>query len=385
MIARLLHPVLNDYVSQFPVIFLTGPRQSGKSTLEKTLVGWSYVNLEDPDQRNLATNEPALFLAQLGEKAIIDEAQHVPELFSHIQLIVDENPQRKFLLTGSQNFLMLEKITQSLAGRTGILQLLPFSMDELAYVGKLPALETYLWKGSYPRIYDQNIDPKAFYNGYLNTYVERDVRSIRNIGDLATFRRFLGLCAGRIGQLLNMNALATETGTSVNTIKHWLSVLEASYVIYLLQPYHKNFNKRITKSPKLYFYDTGLACRLLLINKPEELLNHFARVQIFESLVITEIRKSLLNAGEMPHLYFWRDSHGHEVDLLIDQGATITAVEIKSGKNPSLNYLKGLKYWQELTSESAETSKVVYAGEQQMRTGHGDLVPWMKVVDLVSK
>lgn len=377
MISRDLKDTLVTFLKQFPVVFLTGPRQSGKSTLVKdALPGWSYVNLEDMDQRNLAQQEPNLFLQQLGQKAIIDEAQHVPDIFSRIQLIVDEDSQRRILLTGSQNFLMLEKISQTLAGRTGILKLLPFSIKELESASLLPDLETYLWKGSYPRIYDQHIDPKAFYNGYINTYLERDVRSIRNIGDLTTFRRFVGLCAGRIGQLLNMNSLATETGASMNTIKQWLSVLEASYVLFLLPPYHKNFNKRITKSPKLYFYETGLACRLLLINKPEELINHYARGPIFENMIISEMQKQIRNKGDEPHLYFWRDNHGHEVDLLIDRGTETKAVEIKSGKNVSLNYFSGLDYWQKLSGAGKNDCTVIYGGDQTIETSHGDLMSW---------
>ena len=285
MIRRELHSKLLEVSQYYPIITLTGPRQSGKTTLIKsTFTNLPYVLLEIPDIRERAQEDPKSFLEKYPKGAIFDEVQNVPELFSYLQGIVDEDNQVRFVVSGSQNFLLLEKITQTLAGRVAVLKLLPFSLMELKNTKyEIQNSLEFIFNGAYPRLYDKNIPVEQFYSDYMQTYVERDVRTIKNIGNLNSFRRFLQLCAGRVGQLLNLNSLATDTGISVNTAKSWLSILEASYIIYQLQPHHKNFSKRLVKRPKIFFYDTGLACSLLKITSVEQLDIHYLRGGLFEN------------------------------------------------------------------------------------------------------
>ena len=317
MIERALKTRLLAMSSKYPVVTLTGPRQSGKSTLLKSLFAdYQYVSLEDPDMRLLVQNDPRNFIKTYNDKTIIDEVQRTPELFSYLQTHIDKhNKEGMYLLAGSHNFLLMQSIGQSLAGRTAILKLLPFSHHEMKSSGILPnSVNEEILKGSYPRIYDKDIPPTDFFPFYIQTFVERDVRLLKNIGDLSKFIRFIKLCAGRIGQLLNFSSLANDCGISVSTATEWASLLEASYIIHLLKPDHRNFSKRLIKTPKLYFYDTGLACSLLEIKSETQLNTHYLRGSLFENLVINEFIKNSFNKGEEPLLTFWRDKTGNEVD-----------------------------------------------------------------------
>jgi predicted AAA+ superfamily ATPase len=379
MVERIITEKLKDLLNKFPVVSLTGPRQSGKSTLLRNqLPGYDYVSLEEPDVRLFAKNDPRGFLQNYKGKTIIDEAQYVPQLFSYIQTITDtENTAGRFVLSGSQNFLLMQSISQSLAGRVAILKLLPFSYSELypaAYASD--SLNNCLFTGGYPRIFDKRISPAEFYPNYVHTYVERDVRLLRNIPDLSMFIRFLKLCAGRIGQLLNIASLANECGISGDTARAWLSVLETSYIAFLVQPYYKNFNKRLVKTPKLYFHDTGLACSLLGIETEKQMETHYLRGELFENWVISEYFKQEYATGREPSVYFWRDSNGVEVDLLIEKAGELSAVEIKSGSTLNSDYFKGLKQLQQLNTVSTGKSFVVYGGTQAFETSKGRFIPW---------
>lgn len=343
MIQRLLQTKLSELIQKYPIVTLTGPRQSGKSTLLRySFPDYKYVSLEDPDIRLFATDDPRGFLSTYPDKTIIDEAQRVPTLFSYIQTHTDKaGKEGMYLLAGSHNFLLMENINQSLAGRTAILKLLPFSHTEMKKGDILPcSIDEEIFKGNYPRLYDKNIAPSDYYPFYVQTYVERDVRLMKNIGDLSKFIRFIKLCAGRIGQLLNLSSLANECGVAVSTISAWISVLEASYLCYLLKPDYNNYAKRLVKTPKLYFYDTGLACSLLDIRTPEQVSTHFLRGGLFENMVINEFIKSSYNRGEEPSLTFWRDSTGNEVDLLQYVNGKQYAYEIKSGATFSPDFLR---------------------------------------------
>jgi predicted AAA+ superfamily ATPase len=378
MISRILQSKIAEYFNYFPVITLTGPRQSGKTTLLKHLFkDFPYLSLETPDVLARAEEDPKLFLEKYKNGVILDEVQRVPALFSYIQTIVDEFPDRKFVLSGSQNFLMLEKVSQTLAGRTAVLKLLPFSLEELKNTTFEPQnVNTFILKGGYPRLYDKKIPPSVYYPNYLQTYIERDVRSIQNIENLSLFTKFLQLCAGRVGQLLNMSALATEMGISVNTAKNWLSVLEAGFVVYTLQPYHKNYNKRLVKTPKLYFYDTGLASFLLNIKTEEMLETHYAKGSLFENMVINEYVKHAYNQGEIPHLYFWRDNHGVEIDLLVAQDDQLLPIEIKAGTTYHKDFFKNLTTFNQFSQDGGTRNTVIYAGDTTEQVSKGKLVSW---------
>ncbi len=379
MIERELKNKLSELISVYPTITLTGPRQSGKSTLLKyAFPEYRYVSLEDPDIRLFANDDPRGFLETYPDKTIIDEVQHVPQLFSYIQTHVDkENKEGMYLLAGSNNFLLMQNIGQSLAGRTAILRLLPFSRSEMASGNILPStVDEEIFNGSYPRLYDKGIKPTDFYPYYIQTYVERDIRLIKNIGNLSKFIKFIKLCAGRIGQLLNMSSLSNECDISVSTAQSWISVLEASYIIYLLKPDYNNYAKRLVKTPKLYFYDTGLACSLLDIKEPAQVTTHFLRGGLFENLVINNFVKNAYNKGENPNITFWRDSTGNEVDLLIKTGDKQNAYEIKSGATYSQDYFKGIKIWAKLSGALPEQCFAIYNGKQTMKTSFGKLIPW---------
>jgi len=381
MIPRTLTAELKRMLKKFPIVSLTGPRQSGKSTLLKNaLPNYKYVSLEEPDNRLLCQSDPRGFLATYADKTIIDEAQHVPDLFSYLQGRVDSaGREGMYVLAGSQNFLMMQSISQSLAGRVAILKLLPLSHEELRRAGMLKtSVEEQIFHGSYPRLYDKDIEPAKYFPSYIQTYVERDVLLVKNIGDISKFIRFMKLCAGRIGQLLNMSSLANDAGVSVPTIHAWLSVLEASYIVYLLRPEHGNFSKRLVKTPKLYFHDTGLACSLLEIGSAEQISSHYLRGGLFENLVINRVIKHALNKGAEPAISFWRDKTGNEVDLLLGQGKQRKAYEIKAGATYSPDYFKGLAVWSAHTGAAKTDCAAIYTGAQSLTTSQGRVVPWDK-------
>jgi len=383
MIPRDTGQIIRKLRWQFPVITLTGPRQSGKTTLLKSLyTDIPYVSLEDIDVRNTALSDPRGFLSNYPGGAVLDEVQRTPELFSYIQGVIDRNKKIHFVLSGSQNFLVLENISQSLAGRAAILKLLPFSISELQHE-KLVS-ETYeqlIFTGMYPAIYDRKIDPEYFYPSYINTYIERDVRMIKNIENLNSFSNFLQLCAGRAGQIVNLNSLATDAGISPNTAKSWLSILEASFIIFFLHPYYENYNKRIIKSPKLYFYDTGLVCSLLGISSANQVKLFHSKGALFENMIITDLIKNRLHNGINPRFYFWQNKTGQEIDLIIDQPEGPVPFEIKSGMTMNENYFTNLKYWQKLTGEKAENLNVIYGGETSLKTSYGNYIAWHHLYD----
>lgn len=382
MIKRDIVKKLNELSRKFPIVTLTGPRQSGKSTLLKnSFSSYKYVSLEDPDIREFANNDPRGFISTYPDKTIIDEAQRVPQLFSYLQTHTDEaNKEGMYILAGSHNFLLMQNINQSLAGRTAILKLLPFSHTEMKHGGILPeTISKEIFTGAYPRIYDKKINPNDFYSYYIQTYVEKDVRLIRNIEDLSKFVRFIKLCAGRIGQLLNVSSLANDCGISVTVANSWLSVLEASYICYLLRPDYTNYAKRLVKSPKLYFYDTGLACSLLGINSAEQESTHYLHGSLFENLVINEFQKKAYNAGTEPELSFWRDTTGNEVDLLQTIGNKQYAYEIKSGATFTSDYFKGISKWAKLSQAPPDQCIAIYNGDKSLKTAKGEVKCWNKM------
>ncbi len=331
-------------IKKFPIITLTGPRQSGKTTLLKeNFSDYAYYNLERLDYRELILSDPLGFLKNAGSKVIFDEAQNIPELFSYIQVISDERGQSgQYILSGSQSFLLNERISQTLAGRVSINHLFPFDITELPANKKQSYLQQII-RGFYPRIYQHNIAASEFYPSYLQTYIERDIRTLKSVENLNTFTRFLGLCAGRAGQILNLSSLASDTGISVNTAKSWLSLLEASFIVFLLQPYYNNFNKRLIKSPKLYFYDTGIVSSLLRISEYTTLRTYPLYGALYENLVISEIVKIFYHSGKRPPIYYWKESNGKEVDCILEKNFNeIIAIEIKGGETFSKDYLKNL-------------------------------------------
>lgn len=383
MITRAIEQKLIEMAMKFPVIAITGPRQSGKTILCKKLFKkHRYVSLENPDLKEFALSDPRGFIEEYGENIIIDEVQNAPQLFSYIQGVVDENNKPgQFILTGSQNFLLLEKISQSLAGRVYIYQLLPFSYSEIKGNYKVSLLSN-MYKGGYPRIYDKDIDPVDFFPSYVQTYLERDVRSIINIKDLSSFSAFLKICAGRIGQLFNSSTIANELGVDYKTVRSWLGLLEASFVVYRLQPWYKNFNKRIIKSPKIYFYDTGLACYLLGIKKEGEINIHFAKGALFENYVVTENIKNTLNKGNTLSNYFWRDNAGNEIDLLIENGSNIKIVEIKSAKTVKQDFFKGLSYFEKIAKKHSLVKFIIYGGKESRKQFDTQILSWHNI-DLI--
>ena len=358
---RNLEKKLKQLFDKFPIVFLTGPRQSGKTTLaQMAFPSLPYVNFEDISLQEEVRSDPHGFLKEYNSGVIIDEAQLVPEIFSYIQLYSDRrNVPGQYLLTGSQNFLLNEKISQSLAGRVGILKLLPLNYSEISE-NYNANIDQMIIKGGYPRSYEQDISATDFFSGYLQTYVERDVRQLKNISSLGDFQKLLFLCAGRVGQVLNLSSLCGDCGMSVPTIKSWISVLDASYIVYLSHPFHVNTNKQMVKSPKLYFYDTGLLCYLLKIRNRDHLKQHFAYGSIFENFVINEILKSQLNRGEMQNIYFLRDSKGHEVDCVIPQSNSRILCEIKTGSTFSREFTKNIEYFRNENDEGF----VLYQGER---------------------
>ncbi len=378
MIKREIEQKLIALSGKFPVIAILGPRQSGKTTLAKDLFSdYIYVNLEEPDTRLFAIDDPRSFLQH--PKMIIDEIQRAPELLSYIQTIVDnERAPGQFIITGSQNFLINEKISQSLAGRVAILNLLPFTLDELFSMEGNKNFDRFevIYKGFYPPLHDRQIDPNDWFPNYISTYVERDVRQIKNIGDLGTFILFLKLLAGRIGQLLNLSSLATETGISVNTAKSWISLLEASFVIFTLQPWFSNINKRLVKQPKIFFYDTGLAVALLEIRQLEHLKTYFQVGSLFENMIIVDLLKKRFNNGLPNNLFFLRDKTGKEIDCLLDNGTSKSMIEIKAGQTINRDFFANLTYFSELDPNPKDQKFLVYGGEENQERLGTTVLSW---------
>ncbi len=389
MIERTLQAHLLKLASRYPVMTLTGPRQSGKTTLSRqTFPEKPYVTLENPAERDFATDDPIGFLARYPEGAIFDEIQRAPELASYLQGLVDEDPSPgRFLLTGSQNIVLMSAVSQSLAGRTALVELLPLDLAEVRRFPRSPVdLETHVWTGGYPRIHDLDLPPAEWLEDYTATYVERDVRQLVQVGDLLLFQTFLRLCAGRTGQLLNVTSLAADAGISPPTARSWLSVLEASYILYRLPPFYANLNKRLKKTPKLFFYDSGLAANLLGIEKPEQMATHPLRGALFETWVIAEILKQHRHRGLRPRLYLYEERGRLEIDLVIEHAGTLTLVEIKSGRTPSSKYFRAFDRFEErLEAKGAGvpwrvgSRVVVYGGDETQERSRGKLLSWKEL------
>jgi len=379
LITRDAAETLRRLAKGFPVVAITGPRQAGKTTLARQVFADKpYVTLEDPEEREFALSDPRRFLMRFPAGAILDEVQRCPDLLSYLQGMVDERRRTgEFVLTGSQQFGLLSGITQSLAGRVGLVQLLPLSIAELKSARKLPAdLDKFLLQGGYPPIYDRRLSPTDWFPNYVNTYIERDVRQVLAVRDLTSFQRFLRLCAARTGQMLNLSSLGADCGISHATAREWLTVLEASYVLMLLKPYHNNFGKRLVKTPKLYFLDVGLAAWLLGMRDAAALGIHAQRGALFETWVVSEIVKQRFNAGETPELFFWRDSAGNEVDLVYETPDGLQGVEIKSGATFAPDWLGGLKKWQALPGNRACKPWLVYGGSRSQSRETAEMFGW---------
>jgi len=395
MIKRELSEKLAEASKKYPVLTITGPRQSGKTTLARYVFNdYQYVSLEEPDNTKMAKEDPRGFLDRYAGNVIIDEAQKAPKLFSYIQTIVDtEDRPGRFVLTGSHNFLLMENITQSLAGRCAIFHLLPFSKSELSGskpldidhldIFKAPPdnkkaddLYEMLFTGFYPRIHDRNLKPQEWLQDYLLSYIERDVRLISNIGDVETFQRFMGFCAARSGQILNITSLASDCGITSVTARKWLSILECSFIIKLLRPHFKNFNKRLIKSPKIYFTDTGLLCHLLKIRSSDELRKSDMRGQVFETWVIDEFIKNYYHRRREPDMFFWRDSAGNEVDLIISKGNELLPIGIKSSQTFNDNLIKELNFWRSLTDNPEHCGVLIYGGDRFLVFRGLTILPW---------
>ncbi len=387
MFQRELRHYLEQVATYYPVVAILGPRQSGKTTLAQMVFPrHRYISLEDLTTRNFAKNDPKGFFEtyQNDFGIIIDEFQHVPDILSYIQTISDASKKLGyFILTGSQNFLMNQAISQSLAGRVAITTLLPFSLAELKANQALPDKTTdVIYQGFYPPIYARHVPPEIWYPDYIQTYIERDVRQLTNVTDLSLFQTFMQLCAARCGQLLNITSLANDCGISDMTARRWLTLLQASYIIFLLPPHHNNLGKRLTKSPKLYFFDTGLACALLKIPF-EQLDTHYLRGHLFENMVIADLVKQCTNQGKRPSLYFWRDHTGNEVDCIIEHGTDLTPIEIKAGQTVQNDFFKGLDYYQQLAQKHATTGDIIYGGDEIQKRTRGVVIPWRAMGSII--
>jgi uncharacterized protein len=380
MLARELAPTLTRLAHGFPVVAVTGPRQSGKTTLVRALFpAMPYVSLENPMERAFAQEDPQGFLARFADGAVFDEAQRWPDLFSWLQGMVDERrTPGRFVLTGSQQFGLLSGVTQSLAGRVGMARLLPLSLRELPGLDTI-ALDDVMLKGGYPALHASPLETDDWFASYIATYVERDVRQLTQVQDLSTFQRFIRLCAGRTGQLLNISALAGETGIAQGTARAWLSVLEASDVVFLLPPYHRNFGKRLVKSPKLYFVDVGLACWLLGIRAAEVLALHPLRGALFETLVVSELLKTRLNAGCPSDLYFWRDNNGVEADLVFEREGRLQTIEIKSGRTVTPDFIRAAQRSARFAPDEALPPWLIYGGDENYERSGVRVIGWRRI------
>jgi len=375
MLPRTLSPILARLATQYPAVTVTGPRQSGKTTLcRATFPDKPYVNLESLDTREFATSDPRGFLARFPDGVILDEIQRVPELLSYLQPIIDATDcPGRYILTGSQQFEVMNRIAQSLAGRTALLKLLPFSLEELAPVAAPATLNHWLLTGFYPRIHAAHLEPTQALGDYLETYVERDLRQLLAVKDLALFEKFVRLCAGRVGQLLNLQSLGNDVGVSHTTARNWLSLLEASYVVYLLPSWHVNLSKRQIKAPKLYFYDVGLASYLLGAENETHLDRHPLRGHLFENLVVIEFLKYRYHRGKRANLYFWRDAQGHEVDLVIESGPDVGLVEIKAGATIGADWFKPLALMEKKLQKPPRVRGILHGGDERQRRTQGDI------------
>ncbi len=386
-IERKIAPRLKKLSVQFPVLGILGPRQSGKTTLARALFPHhKYINLEELDMRRFAAEDPRRFLKSLeeGPGAILDEIQRVPDLLSYIQVHVDEwQKPGFFILTGSENILLNHHISQTLAGRIALITLLPLSLEELQSASLLPArMEDVLFRGFYPSLYAKKFEPKEWIQSYIQTYIERDVRNLKQIADLSIFQKFLQLCAGRVGQLLDLTSIGNDCGITAHTVRSWLSVLEATYVIFLLHPHHKNFSKRLIKTPKLYFYDSAIVCHLLSIQSPSDLTAHYLRGGLFESMILSDLLKQRFNAGLLSNLYFWRDKSGHEVDCLLEYGKILVPIEIKSGETLSSDFFANLVQWNQLAGNEPSNSYVIYGGKEKQVRSQGIALGWTQLGSL---
>jgi len=385
MYRRKLSKHIKQALKSYDVLTLLGPRQSGKTTLARHLFpNFDYRSLENPDERSFAIEDPKGFLNGLGKNCILDEFQRTPQLSSYIQGIVDEpGNNRKFVLTGSNGLLLVDSITQTLAGRTELFELPTLSYQEIVEKNKSMTLNDYLFKGGYPRIYKDKLNPTKWLRSYFQLYVEKDIRQITNIKNIDAFERFVKLAAGRAGQLLNVNSLANETGVSAPTISQWISALKTTFICFTLQPHFKNFNKRIVKSPKLYFYDTGLLCYLLGINDPKQLDTHPLRGHIFENFIISEFYKNRLNTAQENNLYYWRDQKGHEIDLVLDYSSYLFPIEIKLSQTFNSAFIKNTKYFNKLQKEidlvlPEKNAQVIYCGDKENIFKNTMITPWQK-------
>lgn len=365
MVVRDIEKKIRLFARQFRALAIVGPRQSGKTTLAKKVFPKKpYVSLEDPDERLMALEDPRFFLSRFKNGAIIDEAQRSPEIFSYLQSILDKSVKDgMFILTGSSNFLLQQSISQTLAGRIGYLDLMPLTLKEISqFPNRKLTADEWILTGGYPEIYDKQRKPAIWYPAYIRTYVERDIRLIKNIENSNLFTKFLKICAGRAGQLINLSAISIECGIDIKTVQSWLSVLESSYIIFLLKPHHQNFNKRLVKTPKLYFYDTGLACSLLGIKTIGELqLSHF-RGPLFENAIITEMAKKEFNKINSGNIFFWRDNKGAEIDALLDNGKKVSPIEIKSGNTFQKSFVANIVQWNALSENKG--GEVIYGGDK---------------------
>lgn len=380
VINRHIYKALREYQNKYPILALTGPRQSGKTTLLKQLFpDYRYVSLENPDARDFALKDPNGFLAEYNDQMIFDEVQQAPAIFSYLQTLVDSRPDRMggFILSGSQNFHLMERITQSLAGRVALFKLFPLDIQELKDANLL-AEDPFeqLIHGFYPALYDRKISPGVFYSNYVQTYVNLDVTELMTVKDLRQFQNFLSLCAARAGQLLNLSALANEAGISQPTAKSWLSALESSYITFQLYPYHKNFSKRVVKTPKLYFYDTGLLAFLLKIKTRETLLTHPVKGALFENMIIAEFHKQMHHGYQNQSPWFWRDNHGDEVDLLLDQGLSLDVFEIKASETVLTENFKGLTKFEQISDIPLNTKGLINTGDLNQKRSHGQVISW---------
>ncbi|MEO8772494.1 MAG: ATP-binding protein [Ferruginibacter sp.] len=383
MIKRTATARLTKLAKTFRSVAVVGPRQSGKTTLCRAVFPLKpYVSLENPDILEFALSDPRGFLSQFKNGAILDEIQRAPQLFSYLQQILDETKKKGlFILTGSNNFLIQENITQTLSGRIAYVQLLPLSFKELTESKKLKADYAYhILSGGYPGVISKRINTADWYANYINTYVERDVRQLKNISNLGQFMKLLKLCAGRTGQVLNLTSLSNDCGIDQKTVAAWLSILQSSYIIYLLKPYHSNFNKRITKTPKLYFYDTGVACSLLGITNVKQISQHVTKGFLFENMIVSELLKERFNTGKADNLFYWRDKTGNEVDILTDDAGKLTAIELKAGETISSDFLKGLDYFSSLYKKPIKKI-LLYGGKQEQTRSNGiAILPWNKFI-----